>query len=475
MSEIAFEESSRVNKSINDDFTVVKEYDLLFADGFNSNENAFRLQPLESKTQEFVPVVVPVLYGFAQNGKNYAVVQLDGANLIDNNLESVRYNGELLSPLEVVYNYATGEQMAVVTPDMITSGNFTVEVYKNDVVISDRAYWKQWTDAVYKIEKKGYAETVAGVFQRMFALAHHKIEMTVKQSVKFNDFISFDYKGRSDYPVLNCSWDVSNNESTVTIVKAFYRDNDLVDPGSENNILPIVDAGADIAMAGGQRDVSLGATAYDPDGYIVSFLWEIVSGGGGLISNPTSAVTNVTGLTGDDYVIRVTVTDNDGGVAFDEITLSRVLSYTVTLPLVNDQGNGANSIEVKEYRLFLDPALAANGIVKFSGTYSLRTNKKSNYNSAYAKFYIVKNGTRIFEKMVIDLGTENGSFEFNFIASDTIDIGLEGTARIDDPGYTSLKPETWASFVLANYEFVGGGGVVIGLPLEDQSMYIEGY
>ena len=72
---------------------------------------------------------------------------------------------------------------------------------------------------------------------------------------------------------------------------------------------PVADAGADqtITLPSG---LSLDASAsYDPDGDVISYLWEKISGPSCTISSATQAVTAVTGLSAGSYQFRVTVND----------------------------------------------------------------------------------------------------------------------------------------------------------------------
>lgn len=59
----------------------------------------------------------------------------------------------------------------------------------------------------------------------------------------------------------------------------------------------------------------------DPDGWIAAFKWTKVSGGSAVINTPTSGSTKITGLVAGTYVFRVTVTDNKGATATDDIKI----------------------------------------------------------------------------------------------------------------------------------------------------------
>ena len=89
------------------------------------------------------------------------------------------------------------------------------------------------------------------------------------------------------------------------------------------NISPIANAGSDVTITLPLNSVQLdGSASSDPDGGIVSYSWNRVSGPSGMsIVNATSVSANIVGLTTGDYVIRLTVTDNNGAIGTDDVTI----------------------------------------------------------------------------------------------------------------------------------------------------------
>ncbi|HVG12129.1 MAG TPA: hypothetical protein VM843_03950, partial [Flavisolibacter sp.] len=81
-----------------------------------------------------------------------------------------------------------------------------------------------------------------------------------------------------------------------------------VDAGSNKNVqLPV-------------QSVSMTATATDADGYIESYAWTKTSGPSQFsISNASSLNPTISDLVEGTYTFRLTVTDNDGAVAFDDV------------------------------------------------------------------------------------------------------------------------------------------------------------
>lgn len=90
-------------------------------------------------------------------------------------------------------------------------------------------------------------------------------------------------------------------------------------------------AGAPIANAGSDRSIPVswnymptvyGTTSYDADGWIAKFQWTKISGATCTIATPTGGSTKITGLVAGSYVFRLTVTDNQGKTAYDDVKIT---------------------------------------------------------------------------------------------------------------------------------------------------------
>lgn len=86
---------------------------------------------------------------------------------------------------------------------------------------------------------------------------------------------------------------------------------------------PVARAGTDMAITLPTNSVTLnGSASSDPDGTISKYLWSKVSGPTTfLIASTGSAITVVSNLVAGTYVFRLTVTDNNGATANDDITI----------------------------------------------------------------------------------------------------------------------------------------------------------
>jgi len=86
------------------------------------------------------------------------------------------------------------------------------------------------------------------------------------------------------------------------------------------NAAPSASAGPD-RLIHGPGSAFLDGAGSDSDGTISTYAWTKVSGGTATIASPTAADTNVNGLVVGTYVFRLTVTDNRGATASDDVTV----------------------------------------------------------------------------------------------------------------------------------------------------------
>ncbi len=468
---IGFEDEFIVTDVINQDYTITKDLELTFADDYLGFSKAFLLAKLREQTTDYNQIDVPIFYGGTLDGQNYTVVSLEGANLIADNINTVYYDGQLLTDLEVIYNFNTGEEMVILTPNLITSGVFQVRVYKVNDVTGNRLFWQQWTDSIYQIEDNRYAVCVANVYRRMFNVPHYKIDMVLNQSVKFNDIVKFPYKVLQNYLITNCAWDLDANETTVTAIKGYYL-NDIIENPTDN-IPPIVDAGPDIYLSQTDNSATFDATAFDPDGFIVSHQWEKLSGpAGDVIATPTNEDTFVGGLTGDAYEYKITVTDNDGATASDTLKVLRIQQYNFanTISCTTDQNHGfgmaSYQIRRRIFQLSVGPTLQPGTVLQVIFKFTV-FQIVSNSNTDAGDYLgnpcvelgtpnetpnnkISKNGTIIYDHNATNTYVAN--VPVNLVAGDVIQVQIEAM----QPNAKNTKCEILEIIdVTGNAEFTG--------------------
>jgi hypothetical protein len=468
ISVIGFNEEEVVSDLINGEFTIDKEIDLSYGDDKSGVSNSFRLAKLKEATTAFNEIEVPILYGFALNGKNYSVVTLEGANLIQENIYNIYRTSVLIPVIGVFYNFNNGEQMVICTETLYTSGSFFVKKYAIDDVVASRTHWTQWTDAIYKIENTTYSKTVANIYRRMFNAAHEKLDLEALNAVKFNDLIVFKYVYEKNFFVLNSTWNLDTNKSNLTLSRCYYKDSGT--STEDGNVPPIVIAGDDIYIADAVTTASVVATAYDPDGYVLTKSWTKLLGGvGDVIATPSDLATDFDNLTDDFYTYQIEVTDNQGATAVDTLNIIRNKTYTITLDVVSTTDNSAdtdNPSIVTRYALNVSPVIPDNFILTLYGAVSALISVQSYANGydAFMGYVIEKNGVNIEPVDIVPV-TSTIPIVLNFIATDEIyfDLTVDAQKGIDNPGdYASVT----GKININSTVITTGVGTIAGLPTE---------
>lgn len=88
------------------------------------------------------------------------------------------------------------------------------------------------------------------------------------------------------------------------------------------NIPPSANAGVDKTITLPTNFVVLVGVGTDPDGTIVSYAWTKLSGTGGTFTNASASTTNFTGLVAGTYLVKLTVTDNNGATGSDTVQIT---------------------------------------------------------------------------------------------------------------------------------------------------------
>lgn len=477
--QIGFVETEVFEDILDNDFTLVKDVDIDLADDATGFTPGFYLENLWQNTGTVRQYTIPILYSFTQNGKQYSAVQLDGANLIAENLSTSFHQTETVNIEEVIYNYENGEQMLVVHDFENLTGNFIVNKPYKVQGSQNRATWYQWTDSVYEVESQRFGKCYANVLRRMHPVAHPKIDLTVTTPVAFNDILKFNYIEQSNWFVVNLrSWDIDKGRVTLTLNKAIYQNDDTINPGE--NIPPFVDAGPDIYIAQNVNTVDLTCVASDPDGFIAAFAWTQQTAVPGVtIVSPVNQNTTVNGLTQDFYTFRITVTDNDGATAFDEVNVIRALDYLIAFEETNEvyteiEDDDFDVIEntwLKDYNITSTPGLQDNLNVNISGYYRIIVfGDPRLLVTANSLCKVTKNGVNIINDY-IDVNTLGADsydaivpFTFNYNNTDTITVHLETNALVTVSGENATAR---VDFIVESIELVNGQGTITTtLPVE---------
>ncbi len=119
---------------------------------------------------------------------------------------------------------------------------------------------------------------------------------------------------------------------------AYRTDNNLHTPNlyqwlltKSKNSQPTANAGADITLTLPTNSATIAGSGNDPGGSIASYSWTQVSGGTATITNGSSPSVTVSNLTEGVYIFRLTVTDNDGNPASDDVKVTVTLIPVIVI------------------------------------------------------------------------------------------------------------------------------------------------
>ena len=167
---------------------------------------------------------------------------------------------------------------------------------------------------------------------------------------------------------------------------------------------PTANAGSDITLTLPVNSTSLNGSGSDPDGTIASYAWARVSGPTTFtLGTANAATTTLSNLVQGTYVFRLTVTDNSGATATDNVTVTVNAAanqpptanagsdITLTLPVNSTSLNGSGSDP--------DGTIASYAWTRVSGptTFTLGT-----ANAATSTLTNLVQGTYVFRLTVTD-------------------------------------------------------------------------
>ncbi len=127
------------------------------------------------------------------------------------------------------------------------------------------------------------------------------------------------------------------------------------------NIPPVADAGANQTITSPASTVVLnGSGSHDPDGTIAAYDWVLVSGPGSItINNSNTATPSVIGLGTGVYTFQLTVTDNSGVTATDQVFVT--VLPPVVLPNQAPVANAGTNLTIT----LPDNSISLNGTSSF--------------------------------------------------------------------------------------------------------------
>lgn len=221
---------------------------------------------------------------------------------------------------------------------------------------------------------------------------------------------------------------------------------------SAANQAPVADAGANQSITSPVNSVTLnGSASSDPDGNIVSYNWVAVSGPGSItISNSNTATPTVVGLVPGAYVFELTVTDNKGATAKDQVSVT-VLPQSISpnQPPVANAGNNqtitlpVNSVSLDGSRSFdPDGTLTGYSWIQVSGpsvsVIAAVNSGTTNASQLIAGQYIFQltvtdnNGLKNIDQITITVNPSSGKVNMPPVA----DAGSSDTVLLPNNSFT---------------------------------------
>ncbi|MEO5602836.1 MAG: prolyl oligopeptidase family serine peptidase [Cyclobacteriaceae bacterium] len=211
-------------------------------------------------------------------------------------------------------------------------------------------------------------------------------------------------------PAATLTGEATNNLSASGLVMGTYvfrlivtddkggKSDDEISLFVKDPVAPIANAGPNKTVVLPSSSVSIAGSATDIDGSISTYQWTKKSGNACSLSGTTGATLNVSSLTLGSYVFRLSVTDNLGLTAYDEVRVN------VTWPPLVDAGfDKSVDLPLTSFTL-TGTASDPDGIIKsyawskYSGPYALLSNK----NTPSLTISGLKEGTYVFALKAVD-------------------------------------------------------------------------
>ena len=467
--DVDYEEVYTVTNVINEDYSIIEDVDLTLGDDVKGGDCTFRLEKLEDRSVDFYTKDLDIKSVFVFDSVHYVVLDLRELFFVKdypNNIEVQQGGAGAIVALvidEVVFNFEQGEQMVFAyDPDVLGFTIATTDVLQckvKDYVypVGDREPWQEWYDGVYNLLPKRYADIVGSIRRNLYLDPHLYLDVSLLGIYTFSTLISFNYKGDKTFYPLNITLDLDTGVTRGYYNEAFYGK-----PITEN-IPPIVDAGPDQTLTDAQDTASLLAAESDPDGVIVSRLWEVINGTA-VITTPTSLATDLTGITSDEVTMQITVTDDDGATASDTMQLLRALDYTLNNTILENTNtvDPETQTVVRKEQLVLAPLVPYGELVTIQHAVTLSKSDDAAGASTSVFFECRKNGQLIAQAS--DEGTQ--TFSISYINGDVITYEVSSDSQTG-PGLGTTQGSS--KVVLSGFSFQTGLGTVTNSPYTVQA------
>lgn len=178
------------------------------------------------------------------------------------------------------------------------------------------------------------------------------------------------------------------------------------------NLAPTASAGPDKSITLPTSSATFNGSGTDSDGTIATYAWSQVSGTSATLSNQNTPVLTVSVPGSGTYTFRLTVTDNEGTTAFDDVQLTVNEAVVNQAPIANAGSNKNITLPVNAVTLSgsgtdTDGSITAYQWTKVSGPAATLANATTPTLSLSA----LVEGTYLFRLTVTDNGGKTGSAE----------------------------------------------------------------
>ncbi len=195
---------------------------------------------------------------------------------------------------------------------------------------------------------------------------------------------------------------------------------------------PTAEAGANQTLTLPVNSTTLVGIGSDPDGSISTYQWTKISGPTAVLTNPTSSSSSIGSLVEGTYLFRLTVTDNGGLSATDDITINVLPQIVNQAPIANAGPNQSITLPTNSITLFgsgsdADGSVSTYLWTKVSGPAATLTNA----NTPTLSLTNLLEGIYVFQLTVSDnllaTGTDQVTVTVNALATNQTPIAFAGT------------------------------------------------
>ena len=223
------------------------------------------------------------------------------------------------------------------TPSLIVS-NLAEGSYTFQVVASDNDGGQDADDVIVTVKEQSNKVPVANAgSDKVLTLPTNSITLTASAKDEDGKIASYKWIKKSGAEAalkntLTPALIVSNLSIGTYVFQVTAIDDDggqghdevivTVNANNNTNRPPVANAGSDKTLTLPANSLVLDAKGSDPDGDALAFSWNQQAGEPAIMKNASTPRVEISGLTHGQYVFRLTVKDNKGGVHTDDVQVT---------------------------------------------------------------------------------------------------------------------------------------------------------